>query len=447
LNTDHLSRSFQPLYIFAIMDASHEKRRFKIKWGRLTFPTYCIAFLFMALFSVSAVQEWTVPWNHISIFIACLFPSFLLILSKTQERLKIFLLSPEFLFIIAILILGALNIILSNNRNMSLNGMGLFLMSGIFSFISTRLLCDSPEKQSLLLGFFAIIFIFVCLFGFYEFFKGSRIDLFSGNPIPAGSLIILLSIGPMIQTERSQKKLEFYLWLGSLFAGITLLIWTGKKGPIVAVLFMAIFLAVFFLKILTKRFFVSLAIIMSAGCLALIGRFNDFQKMLEGKKWIYSIYFRLENYLYGFHIFKKNPLMGTGFPSQITNYHQDYQIHFSEKLHVDAYTQFIEKINALENMALTMLVEMGGLMSATYIMLVLFCCLRLIKAIKKTPHRRCDLGFIMAGLIGFLIHSMTYDSLRFPNLNYIFHSILGMMLGVANTYSQATKSSNSLSKP
>ena len=430
-----------------MMDASSDKRVFKMWWKRLTFFTYLIASLFMVLLSVSAVQEWTAPWNHISIFIACLLPPSLLILGKSQDEPRNFQLSPESLFIITILILGALNIILSDNRNMSLHGMGLFLMSGIFSFISTRLLCDSLRKQSLLPGFFAAIYIFVCLFGFYELFKGSGINLFSGNSIPAGSLIILLSIGPMIKAQRSPEKLEFYLWLGSLFTGITLLILIGKKGPLVALLFMVIFLAVFFLKNITKNFLISIAAIMSAGCLILIGRLNDLQKILEGKEWAYSIYFRLENYFYGFHIFKKHPLIGTGFPSQIANYYQDYQQHFPGKIPLGTYTQFLEQINALENMALTILVEMGGLMSGAYIMLVLFCCLKLIQAIRKTPHRRCDLGFIMAGLIGFFVHSMTYDSLRFPNLNWIFHSILGMMLGLANAYSKTTKSPNFLSKP
>lgn len=401
----------------------------------------------MVLLSVSVIQEWTAPWNHISIFIACLLPPILLILGKPQDGIKNFQLSPESLIIITILILGALNIILSNNRNMSLHGMGLFLMSGIFSFISTRLFCDSLRKQSLLLGFFAAIYIFVCLFGLYELLNGNRINLFSGNSIPAGSLIILLSIGPMIKAQRSPGKLEFYLWLGSLFAGITLLVLIGKKGPFVALLFMALFLAVFFLKNITKIFVIPIATIMSAGCMALIWKLNDLQKMLEGKEWIYSIYFRLENYFYGLHIFQKSPLMGTGFPSQIANYYQDYQQHFPEKIHLGAYTQFLEQTNALENMALTMLVEMGGLMSGTYIMLVLFCCLKLTQAIKKTPHRRCDLGFFVAGLIGFFVHSMTYDSLRFPNLNWIFHSILGMILGLANSYLKITKSPDFLSKP
>jgi O-antigen ligase len=139
--------------------------------------------------------------------------------------------------------------------------------------------------------------------------------------------------------------------------------------------------------------------------------------------------------------------MGIGFPSKITNYYQDYQQYFPEKISLGEYTQFIEQINALENMTLTMLVEMGGIMSGTYIMFVLFCCLRLIQAIRKKPDRRCDLGFIMTGLIGFFVHSITYDSLSFPNLNWIFHSILGMMLGLANAYSKTTKSPNFLSKP
>ena len=58
---------------------------------------------------------------------------------------------------------------------------------------------------------------------------------------------------------------------------------------------------------------------------------------------------------------------------------------------------------------------------------------------KKTAHPRYEFVFIMAGLIGFFIHSMTYDSLRFPNLNWIFHSILGVMLALANSYQETSE--------
>ena len=238
-----------------------------------------------------------------------------------------------------------------------------------------------------------------------------------------------------------KRKLEFYSWVISLFSGGILLILIGKKGPLVALLFMTIFLAVFFLKNVAKKVAISIATFLSVGCLFFILKLNDLQKIMGEKDWVYSIYFRLENYFYGFHIYKKYPFIGTGFPSQIANYYQDYQQYFSEKIQLKDYIHFIEQINSLENMLLTMFVEMGGLMSGTYIMLILFCCLRLIQSIRKTPYRICDLGFIMAGLIGFFVHSMTYDSLRFPNINWIFHSILGMMLGLANFYSTTAQSS------
>jgi hypothetical protein len=428
-------------------DTFLEKSFFKILLKRFAFFIYLMASLFMALFSVLAVQHWTDTWSHISIFIACLLPPFLLILVKAQSGLKSFQISPEILFITIIIILGTLNIIFSYNRNMSINGMGLFLMSGVSSFISTRLFYEHLGKQRLLPGFFAAIFIFLCLFGFYELFNGGPINLLSGNPIPAGSLIILLSIGPMIKAQQSSGKLEFYLWLSSLFVGLTLVVFIGKKGPLIALLFMAIFLTVFFLKNISKKVALCIATFLSAGSIALIGRLNNFQKILEGKELVYSIYFRLENYFYGFHIFKKQPLMGTGFSSKLANYYQDYQQNFSDKIYLKDYIQFIEQINALENMALTMLVEMGGLMSLTYIIFVLFCILKFIQAISRIPQRRCEFGFIMAGLIGFFVHSMTYDSLRFPNLNWIFHSILGMMLGLANFYLKTIKSPDFFYKP
>ena len=44
-------------------------------------------------------------------------------------------------------------------------------------------------------------------------------------------------------------------------------------------------------------------------------------------------------------------------------------------------------------------------------------------------HWRINTAFIV--LIGFAVHSMAYDNLRYPHLNWIFHSLLGL---VANNH-------------
>ena len=79
------------------------------------------------------------------------------------------------------------------------------------------------------------------------------------------------------------------------------------------------------LKNVAKKVAISIATFLSVGCLFFILKLNDLQKIMGEKDWVYSIYFRLENYFYGFHIYKKYPFIGTGFPSQIANYYQDYQ--------------------------------------------------------------------------------------------------------------------------
>ncbi|MCK4817157.1 hypothetical protein KA005_15410, partial [bacterium] len=72
-------------------------------------------------------------------------------------------------------------------------------------------------------------------------------------------------------------------------------------------------------------------------------------------------------------------------------------------------------------------VGMGGLFSITYIALIVYILRNVFCNIKENPEKRLQAAMLLIPLTGFLIHSMTFDSLLFPHLNWIFHSYLGLM--------------------
>ena len=39
-----------------------------------------------------------------------------------------------------------------------------------------------------------------------------------------------------------------------------------------------------------------------------------------------------------------------------------------------------------------------------------------------------NFGLLLIVLLGFLAHSMTFDSLKYPHLNWVFHSFLGLLV-------------------
>ena len=72
---------------------------------------------------------------------------------------------------------------------------------------------------------------------------GTKIMLFSSNPIPAGSLLILLSIGPIVLLAKAKNNGYRLLWVFTLLLGALLITLIAQRGPALAMILMAFFLA------------------------------------------------------------------------------------------------------------------------------------------------------------------------------------------------------------
>jgi hypothetical protein len=97
------------------------------------------------------------------------------------------------------------------------------------------------------------------------------------------------------------------------------------------------------------------------------------------------------------------------------------------------YSEFIEEKKTLENMILCGFVEMGGIFSITYIVLILYLLKKLLSFTKDKPKKRQQAVLLLIPLAGFFIHSMIFDSLIYPHLNWLFHSFLGLMANFSKT--------------
>ena len=86
----------------------------------------------------------------------------------------------------------------------------------------------------------------------------------------------------------------------------------------------------------------------------------------------------------------------------------------------------ITGVTVFDNMALTFLGETGGLFSAAYFCLIFYLIKNKATYCLEDEKRQFVLFLIV--LTGFLAHSMTFDSLKYPHLNWIFHSFLGLLV-------------------
>ena len=137
-----------------------------------------------------------------------------------------------------------------------------------------------------------------------------------------------------------------------------------------------------------------------------------------------SIIFRLENYSLAAHIFLKNPLFGIGLHSPFKDHIKDYSLKITNDR---MYYNFIKEKKTLENIILCGFVEMGGLFAVTYIGFIIYLLRNLFLVTRNKPEKRLRAILLLIPLAGFFVHSMTFDSLIYPHLNWLFHSYLGLM--------------------
>lgn len=391
---------------------------------------YFISTIFMIFLSVPAIHDWPDRWAQITISLACILTTLSVFIKNIPTRPSQRKNWPkELKLVLIIMLLGAFNIYFSEDRSASLKGMGLFLMSGILIFSATFFLFQSRKNQNLFLMLCFASFVALTFYGIFEFFQsliysGRRILLLSSNPIPAGSLLILLSTGPLLLFSKTKFTWQKVLLFSFLLLGILLIFLIGQRGPIATILVMGL--------IWGTRKRQALAIF-TLTLLALIGvgyLFKDvipmqYKKQLLKKE---TILVRLEFYNVAWQVIKDKPFWGVGFNAPIKKYVPDsYKPKFYPTDSKYTFPSIITGVETFDNMALFFLGQTGLLFSGVYGYLIFY----LIKNWRQKINENADIKqqslLLLTVLIGFAIHSMTYDSLRYPHLNWLFHSLLGLM--------------------
>jgi len=86
-------------------------------------------------------------------------------------------------------------------------------------------------------------------------------------------------------------------------------------------------------------------------------------------------------------------------------------------------------LQTLDNLFLTSLVELGTVMTLFYLGLVILILAKYCRRLQSLPESSPLDWYRVLVLLGFAIHSLTYDSLLFPPINWLFHVQVGIMAG------------------
>jgi hypothetical protein len=423
----------------------------KTNWKNITFGIYCFSTVFIILFSIEAIHNWPPLLKNLSVLIACILPPGMFILTETPNWIKKKGIPAEIKWVLLICILSVISSLLSQHPWASLKSTILFIFSGPLVFITTQYLLKPLNNREKFLSMTSLSLLAISIFGIYEHFFSDQILLFSRNPLPAGAILLILSAFPMILLSRgffSPIKLLYGL---SLFICVVLIFLLDKKGPALGLLFLVSYLI---FQFCSKKIRLLLIFSLFAGLTVcfLPPKFSDLKcaidlkcienssldssestpaKDILGPKLSTSLLFRAENYFLGFKIFKENSLFGIGFNANFAPYLATYDSQITKiKPEMDFHSYF--KINqTFENIFLAFLIQFGGLFTITYFGGLFYLSKRSInKKVLINLQTRKEISLTTGAIIGFIVISLTFDTLRFPNLNWAFHSLLGLMVNL-----------------
>jgi hypothetical protein len=415
---------------------------------KLTLPVFILSTIFMIVFSVKAITSWPNPWNQLSITIACLLPLFIILTGGASKWFLKNNCRVETQCCLLIILLGILNVIFGEHRNENFKGMGLFLLSGLCVFSTAKFILKSYKAQVLLFWLYTFGLVILAIHSLYSHLWLNQVRmLVSDNPIPESAIITLFFSGPLFLISRKKTSKGKVTLICCLLLGATSIFATQERGAILCLLVMIALLCFLFIK----RFWLYFLCIILSGCV-LSNIFYETRKdlpqnvqQLIAKLKSPPIY-RMEMYFFSYHVITKNPFWGTGLWAPLSNHLSDYneQISAFSGDNKEKFYSFVENENenntSFHNMLLCMFVQMGSIFTITYLLLMYYIFRTAFQNYKQSPETYLTFKLLATLFFGFFIQSMFVDALMYPNINFIFHSILGAMSNSNLNHSSDLKS-------
>jgi O-antigen ligase len=334
----------------------------------------------------------------------------------------------EILLIVSIIILGMVNVPLSDSPPKSLTPMRNFLLTGIFALWTSMFLFTDPRRRQVFdwfcAGALAVILPVEIITRLLRGNYGPHVfQIFTLHPIPLGTAIILLSPGPvrLLVTKNSAAKLLGWLLL---LLGGTLIYLTHKRGTWLA---LAAILLASIIYLIRRRRFLLLTLLLLITLILPLETKRQIARLDPNVPRYGSVLHRLELYPFALHIWRIHPFMGIGLRAfNHENYLADYQQHNKS---LGDFPKKIVTLQTFDNTLLTGLVEFGTVMTLFYLALVTLILVRYCRRLRSSPESSPLDWYRVLVLLGFAIHSLTYDSLLVPSVNWLFHVQMGILAG------------------
>ncbi len=389
-------------------------------WTLLASGTYAVL-LFPAVFMIYRLSDWvkiifyTFPW-------IMLWPAYSFEVIKDRPHRR------EIILMGAILVLGAVNVIFSDAPEDSFKAMEFFLISGILPLWTSMFLLADPQRREVFDWFCCVclaIFAPLAIITYLPYPQGPSWlrNIFNLHSTPVGTMVILLAAGPirLLLSESAKQKIIGWLLISS---ALILILLTHKRGTFLAV---AAMILVWLTYRLPRLGYLVVAVFLGVLLIFTYRGLTASRSLPPDHPSRVSKLHRLELYPFALHVYKKHPWMGIGLrPHTHETYLLDYQPQHPE---VTKFAAEVKSLQTFDNMLVTAFVELGTLMTLTYLGLIIFIIINYCRQVRPFKESRGRDFVRLLPLVGLAVHSLTYDSLLFPPINWLFHVQLGILAG------------------
>ena len=140
----------------------------------------------------------------------------------------------EIILMSLIIVLGIINVYLSDNIYQSSIWMTMFLLSGIIPLWTSMFVITDDRSRNNLYYLSCVLLFVITILEIANYFITGRDLLSMNHPIPLGTLVILLMVGPLFMLLSGQKRMKlFSIFL--VIMGLILVIIANKRGIYLAI--------------------------------------------------------------------------------------------------------------------------------------------------------------------------------------------------------------------
>jgi len=333
----------------------------------------------------------------------------------------------EIVLLLTIIIFGIINIVFSDNPARTYPTMRMFLLTGVITLWTSMFLLAGRQPRQLFdwfcCGCLAIIALTEILACYHKSPNAQGLcNIFTLHSIPLGSLIILLSPGPFRLLGAADLK-----WKAAgcllLALGVFLITLTGKRSTFWVIVAMCLFWVYF----RAGRWSFLAAVALVTVTLLVPKGLNFYKSLHRDIPSHNSIFHRLELYPFSLHVYLKHPVAGIGLRSLThEKYLADFPRHNSN---LQTFQPTVKQLQTFDNMLLTAFVELGTPMTLAYLAKTVFILRRYWQRLRPLARSPGLELYRLLVVLGFAVHSLAYDSMLFPSVNWLFHVQLGILAG------------------